>query len=234
MKNRIIGNQLLGTRCRIYSKEHIIANMIGKEKSVLDCGCGDGKIAQILKKAGCHVVGIEIEPTSSKIAGQFCHRVIVGNLEEKRTFEQLDGSAFDCVLFSDVLEHLVNPRKVITRYAGFLRPSGHFIVSLPNVAYWRIRLHLLWGRWDLSNEGILDETHLHYFTLRTSLNLFSRAGLEVVELRVPHDPRGGWPRRLVVRAVHRLTSPNFHAAGVVFKLIPNTMMKVNNGDSINS
>ncbi len=234
MKNRIIGNQLLGTRCRIYSKEHIIANMIGTGKAVLDCGCGDGKIAQILKKQGCEVVGIEIKPMNCKIAVQFCERVIIGDLEGKTTFEQLDGSAFDCVLFSDVLEHLVNPRKAITRYAGFLKPGSYFIVSLPNVAYWRTRLHLFWGRWDYQDEGILDETHLHFFTLRTSLNFFSQAGLDVVELRVPHDPRGGWPRRLVVRAAHRLTSPNFHAAGFVFKLIPNTMMKVNNGDSINS
>ena len=61
-------------------KEHIIANMIGKEKSVLYCGYGNGKIAQISKKAGCRVVRIEIEPIRSKIAAQFCKRVIVGDL----------------------------------------------------------------------------------------------------------------------------------------------------------
>ncbi len=152
---------------RASNKTLIIAKLIGTGKSVLDCGCGDGEIARALKQSGNQVVGVEVDLNKAQVAKQSCDQVIIGDLETEteEILAQLNGFCFDYILFSDVLEHLINPLSTLRRYVVLLKkPEGQVIISLPNVAYWRVRLNLLFGRWKYRNEGVCDRTHLHFYT----------------------------------------------------------------------
>ena len=93
----------------------------------------------------------------------------------------LGDERFDVILFGDVLEHLTDPETVLARFVPYLEESGRVIVSLPNVAAWTVRLGLLAGRFDYQPSGILDETHLKFFTLQSAKALVQKAGLELLQ-----------------------------------------------------
>lgn len=86
------------------------------------------------------------------------------------------------ILCSNVLEHLMDPLEVLGRLQKLLQPTGYFVIALPNVAHWSVRLKLLFGKFDYTKEGgILDEDHLKFFTLKTAMELLQKAGLKIVE-----------------------------------------------------
>jgi methionine biosynthesis protein MetW len=199
------------------NEKEIIVNLIGKDKVVLDCGCGGGEIAKLLSAMGCRVIGIDIDEVKACLAQQWCCEVIVGDLEDEMTMERIRklGYTIDCVLCSHILEHLRNPLNLLRTLKVICNPN-FFVIALPNVAYWRVRFHLLAGRWEYSDEGILDRTHLRFFTLYTAIKLIEDAGLEVLEIVIPDFPIKGF-RRLVKEIIKRITSPNFYSPSFVFK-----------------
>jgi hypothetical protein len=107
----------------------------------------------------------------------------------------LGGRRFDLILFADVLEHTAHPEAVLRRLLPYLEEDGHVIVSLPNVAAWTVRLGLLAGHFDYEQSGILDDTHLRFFTRESAVRLAESAGLEV--LRIEQNP-------MLVRAAKKL------------------------------
>src|SRR6266542_1633629 len=115
-----------------------------------------------MTKRGCVVSGIEQDPEMAKIAEHHCHRMIVGDVEHL-DFTQF--AKYDAIVLGDVVEHLRNPREFLERSAKLLKPGGKMLMSLPNVANIWVRLNLLLGRFNYSRVGILDETHLRFFTL---------------------------------------------------------------------
>jgi hypothetical protein len=88
---------------------------------------------------------------------------------------------FDVVLLADVLEHLVQPFEVLRMARSFLRSAGGVVASLPNIAHWTVRWNLLRGRFDYQPLGIMDATHLRWFTARSLHRLFAQAGYRIVE-----------------------------------------------------
>jgi SAM-dependent methyltransferase len=98
---------------------------------------------------------------------------------------------FDVVLYADVLEHLVNPLGELEKVAQFLAPDGVIIISVPNVAHWSVRFNLLRGRFNYAPTGIMDATHLRWFTSRTLLQLLKRAGFTPVQIK--HSSGGFLP-----------------------------------------
>ena len=98
------------------------------------------------------------------------------------TLDQADAATlgtFDCVMFLDVLEHVANPHEVLVDAGRLLKPGGVVIVSVPNVAHWSIRLGLLFGNFDYTEAGIMDATHLRWFTRKTATNMLHSAGFEL-------------------------------------------------------
>lgn len=162
-------------------------NLAGKNKVVLELGCGKGFVSERLKKNGCMITGIDIAPKDIARARKFCDRVLVGNIETmKLPFKQ---RTFDVVMFGDVLEHLYEPRATLEKVIPFLKDNGTIVVSLPNVANWKVRLKLLFGKFDYSEWGIMDKTHLKFFTRKTARNLLKEAGFVIVkEDHVPSFP----------------------------------------------
>ena len=151
-------------------------SFIGTNKLVIDFGCASGYLAQLLTKKGCIVTGIEINPEAAKLAEQYCQQVIVADLDFVSLQEILPNQHFDVAIFGDVLEHLRNPWQVLKEAKTILNPDGYVVASIPNIAHGSIRLALLLGKFEYSELGILDNTHLRFFTRKTVNDLFDKSG----------------------------------------------------------
>ncbi len=157
-----------------------LGRALGRPRTVLDVGCGRGQNGELAHAKGAHVVGIEAWAPSAAAARARLDEVIEADIEHDDAARRLGDRRFDLVLFGDVLEHTRDPRAVIARFLPFLEDGGHVIVSLPNVAAWTVRLGLLAGRFEYARSGILDETHLRFFTRKTAQRLVEQSGLELL------------------------------------------------------
>lgn len=149
---------------------------IGENKRVVDFGCATGYFSQILNQKQCVVTGIEINPEAAKIAEQYCQEVIVADLDFVSILEILPTHQFDVAIFGDVLEHLRNPWQVLRDTKQILKKDGYIVASIPNIAHGAIRLSLLQGKFEYTELGILDNTHLRFFTRKTVKDLLENSG----------------------------------------------------------
>jgi len=159
----------------------------------LDCGCGAGDNARALRAARWQVTGITISPDEAAHARQSCESVYIANLEQG--IPAAAAGPFDLILFSHVLEHLRDPRPAIHDARRLLTPSGVIAVALPNVLFWRQRLEFLLGRFHYEDAGIMDSTHLRFFTFVSGKQMLESYGLRVVRATVD----GGFPSRYLRR-----------------------------------
>ena len=148
---------------------------------VFEGGVSSGYLAEALTDAGRIVDGAEIDAGAAESARRVCETVIVGDLQH------LGADAlthdYDVLLFGDTLEHLPDPALVLARLRPRLKSGGVVVVSVPNIANWAMRLSLLLGRFRYTDRGILDRTHLRFFTRRTVVELLKSSGYRVIELR---------------------------------------------------
>jgi len=155
--------------------------------ALLDIGCGRGQLANAARRLTYRVTGIECHPAALDVARDRVDELLPSDLADYRTITAtLDDRKFDVILFADVLEHTVDPLSVLRFYLSFLKPGGRIVVSLPNIACWNRRLALLFGRFDYEDSGIMDRTHLRFFTFRTAQALLGEAGLATVSVK--HGP----------------------------------------------
>ncbi len=143
---------------------------------VLDLGCGTGHTARLLSERGCSVVGVEFDERAAVAAGAWCERVVVGDLDLLRLDQILQGETFDVVVAGDILEHLRDPGAVLRTLIPLLGETGRVVASVPNIAHGSIRLALLGGTFEYAEWGILDRTHLRFFTRASLERLFEAAG----------------------------------------------------------
>lgn len=168
---------------------------------VLDAGVSSGYFAQLLIAANRKVDGIEIDPTAAEQARKVCDSVIVANLDELDA-EEVDAS-YDALLFGDTLEHLKDPLGILRKLHPKLKPSGVLVVSVPNVANWAMRLGLLAGRFRYTDRGLLDRTHLRFFTKRTLIETLYEAGFRVEKLTAA-VPVPGVANRFLCQLAHSI------------------------------
>jgi len=130
---------------------------------ILEIGCGTGRLgASIKARQRAFVTGIELNEVAASLARQRLDRVIVGNVESLDC--GLGGEEFDCVICGDVLEHLRQPDRVLRRIHSWLAPGGHLVASIPNVRNHSVLTGLFEGNWTYESAGLLDNTHLRFFT----------------------------------------------------------------------
>ena len=146
---------------------------------VLEVGCGTGATVRWLRSQRNvqYAVGIEIDDKAAAQARDLAifDVVLIGNVESL----DIPAEKFDLIIILDVLEHLLDPWRMIHRLVAALAPGGSIIASIPNVGHYSICCSLLNGRWDYANDGLLDKTHLRFFTKRTAIALMSENGLSV-------------------------------------------------------
>jgi O-antigen biosynthesis protein len=153
---------------------------VGSGKRVLEVGCASGHVTRALVAQGNTVVGVEIDPEAAKTAAEDAERVVVGDLEDMDLDVELGGDQFDVVVLGDVLEHLRDPLPILRSARRLLVPKGFIVISLPNVAHADVRLMLLSGRWDYRDLGLMDRTHVRFFTRESARQLLTDAGLSMV------------------------------------------------------
>ena len=161
-----------------HSSHSVILDWLGEGRGrrVLDIGAADGLLARHLGERGWQVTGIESDPALAEAGARHCVTMIRADLN---TAPPDLADTFDAIVYADVLEHLVDPLGVLLRLNRTLVPGGAVVVSIPNVAHLWVRFSLLAGRFPYGDRGILDRTHLRFFTERSLQALLREARLRV-------------------------------------------------------
>lgn len=158
---------------------------------VLEVGCGNGNFAKAIKDhKQCKVVGIEPDTGDAKRAKIKVERIIVDTIEN--ALDILKGKKFDQIVFLDVIEHLYDPVATLKSLKPLLKKDGTIVFSMPNMGHTSLRLMLMNGDFEYGKTGILDHTHLHFYTDREINRVFNEAGYQVedmcgVELLYPEE-----------------------------------------------
>lgn len=149
---------------------------------ILDIGCGEGFFGQLCKqKRNAEVWGVELNKIATEKARCKLDKVLVGNIE----FNDIDipESYFDCIVFNDILEHLQYPWSVLVKIKKYLKFGGYIVASIPNIRYYDNMKSLLINKdWEYADYGIMDKTHLRYFTNKSIKNMFEKCGYKVLKL----------------------------------------------------
>lgn len=161
----------------------IMLHLVGGSKRVLDVGCAAGDLARALAERGCSVSGVELDEAAAEAAKPSLEHLVVGDLATLDLSAELGRGSFDVVVFGDVLEHLADPLPVLRSAKDLLAPGGYVVLSVPNIAHADVRLALLNGDFNYRPLGLLDETHLRFFTRRSLYSLISEAGFAPADVR---------------------------------------------------
>lgn len=184
-------------------RPEVVALVPPEARFVIDVGCGAGGLGRHLKatRPGVEVRGIEPVAAQAERAKRVLDDVLVGGAEASLPAHWPKP---DCVIFADVLEHLVEPWDVVRKYRQALAPGGVCVASIPNVANRRVLGGLFRHRWDYQAHGILDRTHLRFFTRETAIELFEQNGFSIRHIeRVVEGLGQKVPGRWLKRAIDR-------------------------------
>jgi SAM-dependent methyltransferase len=165
------------------STRHDLINLIPPgTRTVLEIGCAEGMTGRRLKALGFEeVVGVEVLEDVARKALPFYDKVFIGDVE--KTELPYEEGHFDCILYGDVLEHFVDPWKVLAAHNRFLRAGGVIICSIPNVRHYKnMKKLLIRGEWEYREAGLLDRSHLRFFTIKSIEAMVREAGFEIATM----------------------------------------------------
>jgi len=162
------------------TREEMLAFLPQNAKTILDVGCADGSFSKIIKQRNkAEVWGIEYMPEEAKKASSKIDHVLTGACEVN--IDKLPNDYFDAIYFNDVLEHLVDPYMVLEKIKDKLSNDGIVISSIPNMRYHSALKNLIFNKdWKYADHGIMDKTHLRFFTKKSIDNMYKDAGYEVI------------------------------------------------------
>jgi GT2 family glycosyltransferase/spore maturation protein CgeB len=213
-----------------HARPEILALVPVTARRVLDVGCGAGRLGEAIKaRQGAEVVGIELAGAAASAALGRLDRVVVGDAE--RIDPRFGPDDFDCVVCGDVLEHLEDPGAFLRRARGWLSPDGVLVTSLPNARHHQVVAGLLEGNWTYESAGLLDETHLQFFTRRDAIDLLEGAGFRIERVFIVPGPghaewrAAGSPGEVRIGRLHITGLPpeeieEFHAYQFLFEARP--------------
>lgn len=151
-------------------------------KKIIDIGCGEGVFCDSFKKNDTELWGIEINEKVGSVAKEKLNKVLIGDVS--LILDELPNNYFDCIIFNDVLEHIIDPYSVLKRIKNKLSSNGVVVCSIPNVRHVRVLRDLLFRKqWKYQESGILDRTHLRFFTKKSIKDMFDDADYQILEIR---------------------------------------------------
>lgn len=154
--------------------------------TVVELGCAGGALGAAYKAQNphCRWLGVEINERAAALARQRLDQVVVADLDGDDPLERLEpaGRPIDALVYGDVLEHLRDPWRVLTQQAARLPAGGLVLACIPSVQHWSVIVRLMHGRWDYVEEGLLDRSHLRWFTPDTMVEMIRSAGLQIREM----------------------------------------------------
>ncbi|WP_162636859.1 class I SAM-dependent methyltransferase [Paenibacillus odorifer] len=158
----------------------LIIKKIRPGSTVLEFGPAAGRMTKYLKEQlNCKVYIVEIDEVAAKKASFFAEDVVIGNIEDFKWFEQYKNVKFDHIIFADVLEHLYNPQIVMNKCVELLKIGGSLLISVPNIAHNSVIIDLLHNKFEYRKTGLLDDTHIRFFTYTSLINMISTCNLAV-------------------------------------------------------
>jgi 2-polyprenyl-3-methyl-5-hydroxy-6-metoxy-1,4-benzoquinol methylase len=177
------------------SQSHLkIISLVGFSKDVLELGCSTGYITERFQKNRCNIDVVEIDKNDADKAKKYARKVYIGSVEDKNLIRHINKK-YDFIIAADILEHLKNPEVTLDLVKSKLKKDGSLIISIPNIACWKIRKDLFFrGIFDYQDFGILDKTHLKFFTYFTiqkflKENKFIINNLFITEVSYPFKPK---------------------------------------------
>ncbi len=186
-------------------------------KKTLEFGCGSGGFSELIKdKFGAEVWAVEIDERSAKAASEKLDKVF--NCDAQEAIGKLPDDYFDCIMFFDVLEHLVDPYSLLTAAKKKLTKKGVVVASIPNIRYYRSFVDLaISGNWDYRNHGVLDKTHLRFFTHKSIVKMFNNLDFEILELEGIHPTSSRTFRILNILLLNAIRDIRYKHFAVVAK-----------------
>jgi 2-polyprenyl-3-methyl-5-hydroxy-6-metoxy-1,4-benzoquinol methylase len=188
-------------------------------ESILEIGCGSGSFGRLVKNnRDVKYVGVELVESVAEQARSYLDEVVVCNIESSH-LDFLQGS-FDCLICNDVLEHLVDPWRVLKELVEYVRPGGYVVLSLPNVRFSEVVKDLVVRKkWEYRDQGVLDRTHLRFFTETSIVELCESAGLSVIKIKGINPVSYAWRLRLLnIMLLGTLSDMRFMQYGCLCRL----------------
>lgn len=161
-------------------RKEMLKYLPAEANKILDVGCGNGAFASLVKiKNNAEVWGIELMIEEGKIAEMVLDKVLIGDCEKH--MNDLPDKYFDVIYFNDLLEHLSDPYSVLENFKSKLSPNGIIISSIPNVRFYRSFAKVVFGKdWKYDEYGIMDKTHLRFFTGKSIKRMYEDLGYKVL------------------------------------------------------
>lgn len=152
-------------------------------RRLIEIGCSSGALAREFKKIAphCDYLGVEIDAEYARLAQRYCDRSVVLDIEQADEAFWLETADRDCWIFGDTLEHLRDPWGVLGRVRKRIPSSGCVVACIPNAQHWSLQARLSVGDFRYAQEGLLDRTHLRWFTRQTIIEMFDQAGFTIAE-----------------------------------------------------
>lgn len=202
-----------------------IVNRIPQYAQVLELGCATGEMSQMMKRnCQAQVFGVEKDPQSAWQAQRHCDYVFTEDLDDAESLSALQFEKFDVITLVDVIEHLQHPEALLERLKPLMMDESTILLSVPNVAHASVRLELLTGDFRYEDAGILDSTHLKFFTLKSLKSMLARSGFVINEIDytwhdIPDSVISRYLRQVGIEATPRILDYFHQPEAVAYQFI---------------
>jgi len=198
-------------------REDMIGYIPAHAKRTLEFGCGTGGFSAMVKeKLGVEAWAVEIDKESAKAASERLDKVICDDAH--KAVDLVPDDYFDCIIFFDILEHLIDPDSLLTQVKTKLAKDGVIAASIPNVRYYRALVQLVvHGNWDYKDHGILDRTHLRFFTHKSIVKMFDALDYRILQMEGIHPTSSRTFKILNVLLLNSISDVRYKHFAVVAK-----------------